>query len=75
MNCKLVKYSTVRFKSIICLILISIFRYMSPMLTIAYLYSKMSDILRDLMNVPAVCYSQDVTLRFAIILLEINRHF
>ncbi|XP_050421051.1 prolactin-releasing peptide receptor [Adelges cooleyi] len=33
--------------------------YLIPLLSMGYLYSKMSDILRGLMNVPAVFYSQD----------------
>ncbi|XP_025415215.1 prolactin-releasing peptide receptor isoform X2 [Sipha flava] len=35
--------------------------YMIPLLSMGYLYSKMSEILRELMNVPAVFYSQDIT--------------
>lgn len=42
---------------------------MVPLLTMGYLYSKMTEILRDLMNVPAVFYSQDVTPRLVNIYL------
>ncbi|XP_025204296.1 prolactin-releasing peptide receptor [Melanaphis sacchari] len=37
--------------------------YLIPLVSMGYLYSKMSEILRDLMNVPAVFYSQDITPR------------
>ncbi|XP_050543724.1 prolactin-releasing peptide receptor isoform X1 [Daktulosphaira vitifoliae] len=37
--------------------------YLIPLLTMGYLYSKMSDILRSLMNVPSVFYSQDSSSR------------
>lgn len=47
---------------------------MIPLLSMGYLYSKMSEILRDLMNVPAVFYSQDITPRLVnIYLLLLSR--
>ncbi|XP_050543725.1 prolactin-releasing peptide receptor isoform X2 [Daktulosphaira vitifoliae] len=53
--------------------------YLIPLLTMGYLYSKMSDILRSLMNVPSVFYSQDSSSRLAKLEVaetyENSRHF
>lgn len=44
---------------------------MAPLFSMGYLYSKMSQILRDLMNVPSVFYSQDITPRLVILFIQL----